>query len=361
MRSIKQIKNLKGKIVLLRVDFNVPIKQGKIVDDFRIVKSLPTIEYLLDKGAEKIILITHLGKTGEDDLTPVKERFYQISGLPESLVYFFDNVRKFHGEETNDISFAKTLSFLGDIYVNDAFSVSHRNHASLVSLPKILPHYAGFQLENEIKNLSQVFEKPKKPFVFILGGAKFSTKIPLLKKYLSLADYVFVGGALANDLLKAKGYRLGKSLVDNTNFNFKPLLSNKKLIIPIDVKVQTKKGFLNKKVGEIKKDEFIVDIGEETLKNLTEILKDARMILWNGPLGKYEEGGKEATKKIMKILLKSEAKIIIGGGDLVSCFPKSELVVKKNKLKSDIFISTGGGATLDFLVNKTLPAIKVLK
>ena len=182
MRSIKQIKNIEGKTALVRVDFNVPIKNGQVEDDFRIRAALPTINFLLEKGA-KIILITHLGKDGTESLEPVINRFFEISKIAKDKITFFENVRKFPGEAENDPAFAEKLSKLGDIYVNDAFSVSHREHASIVSLPKLLPAYAGLQLEEEVKNLSHAFSKIKHPFLFILGGAKFSTKMPLIEKY----------------------------------------------------------------------------------------------------------------------------------------------------------------------------------
>ena len=201
MRSIKAIKNLKGKTTLVRVDFNVPIKNGKVEDDFRIRASIPTIKFLLKEGA-KVILFTHLGKNGEASLEPVIKCFFEISKISPNKVTFFDNIRKFPGEMKNDVVFAKELAKMGDFYVNEAFSVSHRKHASVVLLPKYLPSFAGFQLEKEVKNLSDVFKKTKHPFLFILSGAKFSTKMPLLKKYLRLADYVFVGGALANNFFK---------------------------------------------------------------------------------------------------------------------------------------------------------------
>ena len=193
MRSIEQIENLEEKKVLLLVDFNVPIKGGEVEDDFRIRASLHTINFLLEKGA-KILLITHLGKDGSASLDPVIKRFWEISKLGKDRIEFFENIRKFPEEEKNDLEFAKKLSKMGDFYVNDAFSVSHREHASVVTLPKLLPSYAGFQLEKEVENLSRAFHKPEHPFLFILGGAKFDTKIPLIKKYLRGADNIFIGG-----------------------------------------------------------------------------------------------------------------------------------------------------------------------
>jgi len=360
MRSIKSIKNLKNKIALVRVDFNVPIGNGKVLDDFRIRAALPTVDFLLKKGA-KIILLTHLGKDGSASLEPVIKRFFKISKIARDKVSFFDNLRKFPGEIGNDQNFAKklaemvdpTLSGRAGIYVNDAFSVSHRAHASIVTLPKFLPHFAGLQLEKEVKNLSVAF-KPRHPFLLILGGAKFSTKMPLIKKYLKLADNVFIGGALADDFLKAEGDEVGKSLVDDTNYGISNILKNKKLISPSDVVVKSQNKLINKKVNEVAKNEIILDIGKETIKDLASVIKKAKLILWNGPLGKYEDGGAEATKKILKLVVASKAESIIGGGDTVD-------LISKMKMEKDFsFVSTGGGAMLQFLANGTLPGIKAL-
>ncbi|MFZ2072819.1 MAG: phosphoglycerate kinase, partial [Minisyncoccia bacterium] len=221
-------------------------------------------------------------------------------------------------------------------------------------IPKYLPSYAGFQLEEEVKNLSKAIKNPKHPFLFILGGAKFSTKMPLIKKYLKLADNVFIGGALLNDFLKAEGYETGKSLVDDSK-GIKEILKNKKLILPIDVVVKNGDKLINKKVYEVKKDEIILDVGKESIKLLEPYIKKSKLILLNGPMGKYEEGGDAATKKILNLVSKSKANTIIGGGDTV------ELVSEMKKEKDFSFVSTGGGATLEFLANGTLPGIKALK
>jgi phosphoglycerate kinase len=351
MRSIRQIKNLKGKKVLVRVDFNVPIKNGKVLDDFRIQKALPTIKFLQKKGAE-VILISHLGKDGTENMKPVADC---LKKYVKKNIILLDNIRKFSGETKNDSNFAKKLSEIGDIYVNEAFSVSHRMHASIVGLPKYLPSYAGFQLEEEIKNLSKVFKKPKRPFLFILGGAKFSTKIPLIQKYLKLADCVFVGGSLTNIFLKARGYEIGDSLLENINYNFKKIIKNKKLILPKDVVVKLGSKLINKKIDEVKKGEIILDIGDKSVKNLIQFIKKSKSVLWNGPLGKYEDGGGKATEKILKFLSKTKTESIVGGGDIVSLVSKLKL---ENKFT---FVSTGGGATLEYLAKGTLPGIKALK
>ena len=354
MRSIKQIKNLKGKKVIVLVDFNVPIKNGKILDDFRIQKALPTIKFLEKRGA-KITLITHLGKDGSENLKPVINYFFKISKCSKSRVSFFDNIRKFPGEVKNDTSFAKKLSKLGDIYVNEGFSVSHRAHTSVVGLPKLLPNYVGFQFKKEVENLSKVIKNLRHPFLFIAGGAKFSTKMPLIRKYLKLADYVFVGGALSNDFLKTQGYEIGKSLIDSTNYNLKVLLKNKKLILPEDVIVKSDSKLINKKVDEVKKSETILDIGNRSMKSLTRLIKKSKLILWNGPLGKYEYSGTKSTQKILRLVSKSKAVSIIGGGEIVSLISTMKLEDKFT------FVSTGGGATLEYLAKGTLPGIKVLK
>jgi 3-phosphoglycerate kinase len=370
MRSISQIKNLKGKRVLMRVDFNVPIKNGKVEDDFRIRKALPSIKFLQKKGA-KLILITHLGKGGETLLPVAKvlNKFVTVKFIPEVLgdqvskevnnmkegdIILLQNLRNNKGEKECDKIFALSLSKLADIYVNDAFSVSHREDASIMLLPKLLPSFSGFQMMEEIENLSKATKNLKHPFLFILGGAKFSTKMPLIKKYLKLADHVFVGGALLTEFLKAKGYEVGESLVEDENFGIEKILNNKKLILPIDVVVKSQGKLINKKVNEIKKDEIILDIGTDSIEMIKSYIKNSKLILWNGPLGKYEAGGGGATKKILKIIADGKADSIIGGGDTVEIISEMKI---ENKFT---FVSTGGGATLDFLVNGTLPGIKAL-
>ncbi len=372
MRNIKQIKNIKGKRVLLRVDFNVPVENGVVQDDFRIKKALPTIKYLKQKGA-KIILITHLGKGG-DTLLPVanalgkliKSKFVPnilgqeaqvaLEGMKNGDIVLLENLRNDKGEKNSDNFFASSLAKFGDIYVNESFPVDHRADASIVLLPKILPRYAGLQLEEEIKQLTKAFKKPKRPFVFILGGAKFSTKMPLIQKYLKLADHVFIGGALLNDFLKAKGYEVGRSLVDDQKSALlEEILNNKKIILPTDVVVKVGGVTMNRRSDGVNSDEVIIDVGPDSIKSLAPIIKKAKFILWNGPLGRYEDGGDEATKKLLKLVASSKATSIVGGGDTVA------LVSKMKMEKRFSFVSTGGGATLDFLANGTLPGVKALR
>jgi phosphoglycerate kinase len=357
MQSIKNLKNLKNKKVLVRVDFNVPIKNGKVVDDFRIREALPTIKFLEKKGAQ-IILITHLGKDGSASLDPVIKRFFFLSKCSKKQVRFLENIRSLKGEIENDISFSRKLALEGNIFINEAFSVSHRQHASIVSLPKYLPSYAGFQLEKEIKNLNKIKENYKKPFLFILGGAKFSTKIPLIEKYFSKADFVFLGGALANNFLKAQGHEVGESLIEK-DLKIEKFFKNSKLILPSDVLVSSENKLVNKTLNKISKNDYIVDIGKESIKKIELYIQKSKTILWNGPLGKYENQGNRATKKIIQNLLKQKNKrIVLGGGDLVSCLPAQYF--KTKKINSNLFISTGGGATLEYLVQGNLPGIKAL-
>ena len=307
----------------------------------------------------------HLGKDGSADIEPVKKHFYKISKTTAEQVEFFENVRRFEGEMKNDPTFGKYLATLADVYVNDAFSVSHREHASVVGAPKHLPSYAGLHLAEEVKNLSNALDNPKKPFLFILGGAKFSTKLPLIKKYLKVASTVFVGGALANDFLKAKGYEVGKSLTDDSDYDMEEILKEHvfarkkdKLILPVDVVVRNRSGVATKKSYEIGKTDTIVDIGSESIAELREQIKNSKLILWNGPLGKYESGGDFATKELLKEVLSTKAKVIIGGGDIVSVL--SELYPGKEDFGKNVFVSTGGGAMLDFLAKGTLPGIKAI-
>ncbi len=371
MKSIKSAKNLKGKKVLVRVDFNVPLKNGKVQDDFRIRKALPTIKFLASKGA-KVILISHLGK-GEESLLPVsrslnkliKSKFIsgiygpevekEVEGMKNGDIILLENLRRDAGEKDANKLFAMNLAQLADIYVNEAFPVSHRSDASIVVLPKLLPSYSGFQLEDEVKNLSHAFKKPKHPFVFILGGSKFSTKLPLIKKYLALADHVVIGGALLNDFLKAKGFNVGKSLVSDENFGIEKLIKSKKLILPEYVLVESGEKLVEQRVEDIASDEYIVDVGRKSIAALESIIKKSKLILWNGTLGRYENGGAQASKDLIKLISASQAESIVGGGDTV-------LLVSEMKAGGKIsFVSSGGGATLDFLSSGTLPGIKALK
>jgi len=370
LRTIKELKKLKGKRVLLRLGLNAAIKDDKVIGGYRIKQIIPTISYLKNKGA-KVIIIGHIGREKDETLKPVADYINRktkigfvpilhdenlpniVENMKEGTAIMLQNLRSDAGEMKNSIAFAKYLASFGDIYVNDAFSVSHRKHASVVLLPKLLPCYIGPQFEREIKNLSMAV-KPSRPFLFILGGAKPSTKMPLIKKFLKEADFVFVGGALANNFFKEMGLEVGKSLIEKGDFKLRLLLKNKKLTLPIDVIVGNKK-VSTKKPEKVKKSEIIYDTGPDTIKELEKLIKKSKFILWNGPLGNYEKGFDCGTKKLLSILAKSSAKTIIGGGDTLTVAFNMKL---HNKFT---FVSTGGGAMLDFLAGSKLPGIEAIK
>jgi len=329
MKSILESGNLKGKRVLVRVDWNVPIENGRVIDDFRIKKSLPTLEYLENAGA-KVIIATHL-ESENTSVGPFK--MYVPKGMK-----LLKNLRDNPGEESNSEEFAKELASGADIYVNEAFSVSHREHASIVGVPKFLPSFIGLQFSREIKELSRVFY-PKRPFLFILGGAKFRTKLPLLEKFVHIADEIFVGGALANNFLKIQGVDVGDSLVDDGEFGLSKLLETKKILLPEDTIVVNNK---------------IIDAGPITIEKLKSKITAAKLILWNGPLGFYELGYKVATLQLAKMISEFEHKSIVGGGDTLTAIQELNVWDKYS------FVSTGGGAMLDFLATGTLPGIEAL-
>lgn len=374
MKSIQTLKNLQGKKVLLRTDFNVPLgSDGKISKEEagRIDASLETIKYLKKNGA-KTIIVSHIGRDASESLRPVAEylqgkvkvKFIEghiqdfvheaIDAMKDGDIIMLENLRQDAGEVANGSSFARGLSRLADIYVNDAFAVCHRRHASIVGVPKFLKSYAGFLLHSEISNLQKVIKNPKKPFVFILGGAKFETKLPLIKKYIKIADQIVVGGALQNNFFKALGFEIGQSLSDDRRFNLGSLVKTKKIILPTDLIVSSSSGVRLTAPGDVKKNEKIVDIGPETINSIVDTFAKAKTILWNGPLGLYEEGFNESTITLAKALAKSKAYTVIGGGDTV-------VTLKELKIEKKInFVSTGGGAMLEFLQKGTLPGIDAL-
>jgi phosphoglycerate kinase len=360
IKSIKEAESLKGKRVMVRVDFNVPVQDGRIIDDLRIRVAMPTIEYLKNEGA-KVILISHIESIPSLELVAEKmgvkfvKDFMNWDGkIEEGEVLLFENLRTNPGEKANDPEFAKVLASYADIYVNDAFPVCHREHASVVGVPKLLPHYAGFQLMKEIENLSAFFN-PTHPFIFILGGAKFETKLPLIEKFSNTADYIFVGGALMNDVFKAKGYEVGKSLVSNLEDNkesMKNIVADQRIILPTDVVVDSNRVCDAKGVG---KDEIIMDVGPASIDAFADKIKTAKFILWNGPLGLYEKGFKDQTLKLAKLILESGAKCAVGGGDTVAA-------IESLKVENpNVFISSGGGAMLKFLEEETLVGVEALK
>ena len=375
--------DVSGKVFLVRVDLNVPISNGSVVEDLRMRSILPTVNLLKDAGT-KIVLISHIESSNASGMEIVAKYFNEelklpvkfineivgdvvkeaIAELNNSEILLLQNLRVNEGEKNNNDDFAKELASYADFYVNDAFAVSHRKHASVVGIPKFLPHFAGVQLMKEIGSLQEAINPPH-PFVFILGGAKFDTKLPLIKKYLDKAESVILGGALVNDVYKAKGFNVGKSLVSDGSTDISGVVSNPKLILSDDVVVHTysdNKNISVKRIEEVGDDDVIADVGPQILKTLKSVFGSAKFVLWNGPLGNYENGFTDQTIGCAKLLIESEIKGAIGGGDTVAAVKSLGLDDSSSSVDhGNIFISTGGGAMIDFLVNETLPGIEALR
>ena len=362
-----------GKKVLVRLDLNVPIQGGMIADDFRIKKAEPLLLWLSKVGA-KVVILSHLEDVyskegGLSSNRPVfdylKQKFNirfaetikEAQELKEGLalgeMFLLENLRFDKREKDNDKDFAKELSTLGDIYVNEAFSASHRAHTSIVGVPKLLPSYAGPLFASEVINLSRV-ENPDHPFLFVLGGAKFESKLPLIEKFVKIADKVMIAGALANDFFKSLGYEIGNSKVYG-KIDLSSLSKNPKILLPVDVVVWSDAGSVVKLPEEVLPTDIIEDIGPKSLEMLAPILGASRFILWNGPLGNYEKGFRDRTVKFAEMISDAEGFSIIGGGDTTAVISHMDFESKFG------FVSTGGGAMLEFLEKGTLPGIEALK
>jgi phosphoglycerate kinase len=356
MKFLSQVDlgELKDKKIVVRFDLNIP----SLEDTDRITKSLPTLEFLKNAGA-KVIIISHIGRDPQETLGPVAEfmkiplvKEFDAAVLETNQVIMLENLRQNPGEEANDEAFAKQLASYADVYVNDAFAVSHRAHASVVGIPKFLPSYAGLQLEQEINHLSQAFH-PEHPSILVLGGAKFETKLPVIQKFLPIVDRVLIGGALVNNFYKEMGYEIGSSLIDDSA-HIANLVGNSKIIIPEIVVVESDKGQQEKNIKDVVSGEKIVDIAESGLDTYKDIFSGARFIIWNGPLGNYENGFVAGTKKMVDLIAGSQGTSIVGGGDSVALIEQFKLEDKFT------FLSTGGGAMLEYLANETLPGIEAL-
>jgi len=371
MKKITDVTDLKGKRVIVRSSFNVPIVDGKVGNVFRIKKALGTLRYLKESGA-RIIIIAHIGRKQVDTLKPVfdeLEKFMpvrfggrisepafadHVALLSDGDMLLAENLRQDDREEANDPGFATLIAQYGDIYVNDAFDNAHREHASMSELAKLLPAYAGLNLIEEVTELEKV-TVPTSPSLFLLGGAKFETKMPLVEKYLKLYDHVFIAGALMNDIFKAKGYEVGESLVSEVSLVGMSFLDDPKLILPIDVMVEGPQGVRTCSPNEVTPEERIMDCGPATTEMLVPYIKEAKTVLWNGPFGAYEKGFIESTESTAKQLAESAAFSVIGGGDSVAAIEKLGL---NDKLG---FVSTGGGAMLTFLEHGSTPVLDLLK
>jgi phosphoglycerate kinase len=385
-KTVRDI-DVKKKKVLVRVDFNVPLKDGKVTDDTRIRASLPTLQYLLDKGAA-LILASHLGrpKGGPDpkySLAPAAARLSELLGRPVKLVpdcvgtvaeeaaavitpgevVLLENVRFHPEEEKNDPTFAKKLSVLADIYVNDAFGSAHRAHASTEGVAHYLPAVAGFLMEKEIEYLGQAVENPKHPYIAILGGAKISDKIGVIENLLQKADKLLIGGGMANTFFKAQGLEVGDSLVEESSLETAKALMAKagdKLKLPVDAVLGDKfedaaqKQVINVKDG-VPAGWRILDIGPLTVAAYAEALKGAALVVWNGPMGVFEfPNFAHGTNGVAKAVAECGATTIVGGGDSVAAVEQAGLADKITH------ISTGGGASLEMLEGRLLPGLAAL-
>lgn len=363
--------DLAGKYVLLRASLNVPVVDGQVTNRFRLTRTVRTVEYLRAHGA-RTIMIGHIGREPEETLHPVYEALSEmvplawcgaITGpevdrarkeLEDGDVLLLENLRQHEGEKANDPAFAKALASLADIYVNDAFAASHRSHASIVGVPKLLPSYAGHTFCAEYEALSAMFE-PLAPALLILGGAKFETKLPLVERYLATYDHVFVGGALAHDIWRAQGVEIGTSLISDADLSGSPILSAPNLLLPVDVTVKTDAYMRVTTPDAVKPDEKIMDAGPKTIDMLESYVAAARTILWNGPLGNYQDGFSTATERLAERVAAAPAHSVVGGGDTIASI---ESLCLEDQFG---FLSTAGGAMLSFLETGTLPGIEAMQ
>jgi len=390
-RSVRELE-IKNKIVIIRCDFNVPLKEGHIMDNTRIVKSLETIKYCLKENA-KVVLLSHLGRVkGEEDkkeksLRPVakelekllkekvkfipKTRGEEVEKAIESLkggsLLLLENTRfedvDGKKESTNDKELGSYWASLADVFVNDAFGTAHRAHASNVGIASnIKTSCIGFLMEKELTRLEEL-KCPDKPFIVVLGGSKVGDKIGVIENIVEKADKILIGGGMAFTFLKAEGYEIGNSVCDNEHLAFCENITKKypnKIILPVDFQVtrefSEKAKSCEKDINELDFDDMGLDIGSSTIEIFKNHLKEARMVLWNGPLGVYEfEKYKKATNAILAYLIDQKIKTILGGGDIVAAATKAHVADKIYHL------STGGGATLEFLEGKKLPGLEAIK
>ena len=382
---------LKGKKVIVRVDLNVPMKNGAITETSRIEKILPTLKLLIEKEA-KIIILSHIGRPKGKvisgmSLEPISKKLSQylnkevlfnknqinenivseINKISNGSVMMLENIRFNEGEETNNEEFSKKISSLGDIYINDAFSCSHRSHASIEGITKHIPSYFGLQIMEEINALKKITSEIKKPVTCIIGGSKISTKIKIISNLIKIFDNIIIVGGMANIMLKNQGINIGKSICEEGYDNLvkeileKTKIYNCQIYCPLDVVVSQSlngKG-KGKKINEIEDDDMILDIGFETIAKIKNIINNSNTVLWNGPAGYYENSNfANGTKEIIRIItdktFKDKIFSVAGGGETVA------VINKFNKLDSFTFVSTAGGAFLEFLEGKELPGIKAL-
>lgn len=382
MKTLSQLPVQTGTRTLLRVDFNVTIEAGKVVDDFRIRSSIPTIQYLQKHGA-RILILSHLGRPkGHDDslslrpIIPVLERFLGISvpffktiqeakegigNLKPGDVALLENLRFDSREEEASETFTHELAELGDVYVNDAFGTAHRKHASVYSLAKLLPAAAGFLLAKEVEILDGIRTARERPLVFVMGGAKAETKIKTLISMLPTVDAMCLGGLISNTILRAHDMPIGKSWISEEALEQARQIDidNQKIHLPIDAVVSTdpsgSKPMRTILLKDIQKNDMMLDAGPKTIELFSTIIRDARMVVWNGPLGLIEvEAFSKGTAALAQALKETKARVIVGGGDVM------RIVHEVGVDNSIYYESTGGGAMLEYLADGTLPALEVL-
>lgn len=391
--TLSKLRSVKGKRVLVRVDFNIPYGPNGTIgaeEDARIRACLPTIAKL-KKGGAKIILVSHLGRPeGREkkySLAPIATHLNRLLGekvgfIKDSIevdhqvekkldgmrngdVTLLENIRFYKGEDANSVFLARRLASLADVFVNDAFAVAHRETATTVGITRLLPSYAGLLFAEEVAQLGKLLKKPKHPFVVLMGGAKISSKLPTLKKMLSVADTVMVGGGMANNFFRAQGYKMGKSLVAPEDVAMAKALwakHRRKILLPIDVLVSTRadgKGEARYCTPDkIRADEMVVDVGAETVRAWALVIKKAKTIVWNGPMGLFEvkkfSHGSVSLGRLIASRSTGKTFGVVGGGETVQCLLQTGMAEHVDH------VSTGGGAMLDFLSGKTLPAIKPL-
>ncbi len=389
LRTLDDLGDIAGKRVLLRVDYNVPVVKGKVgpKEALRLQASLPTLRFLLDRKA-KVIIVSHLGRPKGPDrkhsLKPVAERLSkmlnrkvlfvkysieddkvdkELETLKDGQIAMLENMRFYPGEEKNSAFLSKRLASLADIFVNDAFATAHRDHASVSGVAKHLPSYAGRLMAVEILNLSRLIDKPEKPFIVLMGGAKISSKLPTMEALLKSADKILVGGGMANSFFRAKGLSTGKSEVGRADvIKARKLAKKKKIVLPVDVLAATS---LTEKAkarfttpDDVKANEYVVDIGPETVRLYATYVKEAKTIAWNGPMGMFEvkkfSHGTVSLGRIVASRSSGQAFGVVGGGETIVAL---ELTGMSEFVDH---ISTGGGAMLEFLAGKTLPGIAPL-
>src|SRR5680860_541076 len=385
INSVSRLKKITNRKFLVRVDFNVPLEKGKIKDDYKIIAGSETIKHLSAQGA-KVIVVTHLGNPGGKfvpalSTAPLAARLAKVMDLKVKFVnavvgpkveraisqmqvgeiLFLENVRFNPGELKNDKTFAKQLASLADVYVNDAFAVSHRAQASVDAVKDYLPAYAGLLLEQELQALNKIV-KPKKPLVVMMGGAKIETKAALIAKLYPRVSHILLGGGLANNFFKFQKLEIGKSLCDTNSLSIiKKLLAgktkNNKIILPVDVVVKSKNGnILAKKINAITKTDCIFDIGPETISLFAQYIKEANTIIWNGPMGKFEDphfkNGTISLAMVIAARSKGRAYGVAGGGETVEALKMTGMMEYVD------WVSTAGGAMLSYLGGALMPGLK---